>query len=340
MLVMKSSLMVMTLAVLMGLAFISFVRGKQPKGFNDERRILMKSVVSYPDRGRFGNNRYRGNCSGRLIEDIISQYHIQALSDYMAGGGTTEEVCRAHDVSGVFLDLNRGFDMMSMDIPERPQNIFWHPPYGQMITYSDEMYSAQSIIDQYGFDPRINDLSRAKDWDDFTRKMNYCCLKQFTALEKGGRMFVLMGDWKQKGKLYSMLCDIAKPGVLEQIVIKTQHNCVSDGRTYSNQNFVPIVHEYLMVVRKDEALLIPVALTKKTTMDMRDSRNATWRDVIAAILEDAKCPMSLDEIYAAVEGHKKCTENQHWRDKVRQTLQIYNCFQSIQRGIWQTVRAA
>ena len=40
-----------------------------------------------------------------------------------------------------------------------------------MIIYSDEQYKAQDVIDQYGFDPRVNDLSRAKDWDEFVRKM-------------------------------------------------------------------------------------------------------------------------------------------------------------------------
>lgn len=39
----------------------------------------MKSVVSYPERGQYGNNRYRGNCSGRLIEDLIAQYKIQSF---------------------------------------------------------------------------------------------------------------------------------------------------------------------------------------------------------------------------------------------------------------------
>ena len=210
----------------------------------------MKSVVSYENRdNRYGNNKYRGNCSGKLIEDLVQQYKIHQLSDYMVGGGTTEDVCREKKIPGTFLDLNRGFDMMTMDIPDRPENIFWHPPYGGMIIYSDQMYKADDIIRKYGFDPRKNDLSRAKDWDDFVRKMNYCMLKQFSSLEKGGRMFVLMGDWKQKGKLYSMLCDIAKPGTLEQIIIKMQHNCMSDNNTYSNHNFVPICHEYVKIGR-------------------------------------------------------------------------------------------
>ena len=79
----------------------------------------MKSVVSYPDRGEGGNNQYRGNCSPKLIEDIIAQYGVRNLSDYMVGSGTTEDVCNRLGVPGTFLDLNRGFDMMSMDIPDR-----------------------------------------------------------------------------------------------------------------------------------------------------------------------------------------------------------------------------
>ena len=184
----------------------------------------MESVVSYENRGNYGNNRYRGNCSGRLIEDLISQYRLTSLSDFMVGGGTTEDVCKAKGIPGTFLDLNRGFDMVSMDIPERIQNCFWHPPYADIITYSDKMYKAQDIITKYGFDPRVNDLSRCKNWGEFVKMMNYCCLKQYASLEKGGRMFVLMGDIKKKGRLYSMLSDIAKPGTLEQIIIKMQHS--------------------------------------------------------------------------------------------------------------------
>ena len=296
--------------------------------------FVMNSVVSYPDRGEGGRNSYRGNCSPRLIEDLIDQYKIRYLSDYMVGGGTTEDVCRSRKISGTYCDLNRGFDLMTMEIPDRPANIFWHPPYGSMIVYSDQMYKARDIIDRYGFDPRINDLSRAKDWDDFVKKMNFCMLKQYCSLEKGGRMFVLMGDWKQRGKLYSMLCDIAKPGTLEQIIIKMQHNCVSDSRSYSNRNFVPIVHEYCMVVRKEAALVIPVVISKKCEMDMRDSHNTTWRDVVAAVLEEAGHPMNLDQMYKAIEGHKKCSNNQNWKAKIRQTLQLWSGFTHISEGVW------
>lgn len=309
--------------------------------------MFNSTICSYPERGKWGKNTYRGNCSGKIIEDIITTpcYHIldktgkaiARLSDYMVGSGTTEEVCRDYKVDGTFLDLNRGFDMMTMDIPERAENIFWHPPYGNMITYSDKMYSAQGIIDKYGFDPRVNDLSRNKDWNDFVKKMNYCCYKQYLSLEKGGRMFILMGDWKQKGKLYSMLVDICKPGTIEQIIIKAEHNCVSDGNTYTNRNFVPIQHEYLLVLRKDEAFLIPCKLTKDTKNKITQFQNATWRSIVAAILESFDRPLALKEIYDAVRdsAKAKCEGNNNVEAKIRQTLQTCKEFARVGEGVYQ-----
>lgn len=292
----------------------------------------MNSIVSYPDRGQYGNNRYRGNCSGRLIEDLIEQYHIKQLSDFMVGGGTTEDVVRAKGLEGHFADLNRGFDMMSMDIPERSLNIFFHPPYGSMIQYSDNMYSAQDVKDKFGIDCAEADLSRCKDWDSFIRKLNYCMMKQFESIEKGGRMFVLMGDMKKQGKLYSMLCDIAKPGTLEQIIIKAQHNCWSDSQTYSNRNFVPIIHEYLMVVKKESSLIVPVAYGLHRTFDYLAHACGSWRDLIHDLIENKASEMSLEELYSKVEKCPKTKSNPHWKEKVRQVVQNERYFKRTARG--------
>lgn len=293
----------------------------------------MLSVVSYPQRGIGGNNNYRGNCSPKLIEDIINQYKIKSLNDYMVGSGTTEDVCKRMNVAGNFYDLNRGFDLLSMEIPDNPENIFWHPPYDNLVVYSDEMYKADDIISKYGFDPRINDLSRCRDWDDFVKKMNYCCLKQFTALQEGGRMFILMGDIKKKGKLYSMLCDIIKPGTLEQIIIKMQHNCMSDRNIYSNRNFVSIVHEYLLVLMKESAKIFNIKFTKDILLDIRDSLTARWRDVVSAVMERGKI-FTLKMIYSLIEGHKKTKNNKHWREKVRQVLRAFPEFICVGRGLY------
>lgn len=68
------------------------------------------SIISRQRRLR--KNSYRDNCSGRLIEDIISQYRLEGLSNFMVGSGTTEDVVRSLDFRGSFADLSRGTDML------------------------------------------------------------------------------------------------------------------------------------------------------------------------------------------------------------------------------------
>lgn len=303
----------------------------------------MESIVSYPERGNYGRSSYRGNCSGLLIKDIISQYRLSGLSDFMVGSGTTEDVVRETGIRGDFADLNRGYDMMTMDIPARAENIFWHPPYGSMIQYSDSMYSADQVARTTGLDAgliRANDLSRCKDWDDFVKKLNYCMLKQFAALEKGGRMFTLVGDMKKSGRLFSMLCDILKPGTLEQVIIKAQHNTVSGRKEYSNSNFIPIVHEYIIVTRKDAGIIIPVSVGHRETYDMRRFSSQSWRDLVYGIIQDNGGTMSLQELYDAVKDSNKAKRNIHWQEKVRQTVQNVKHFIRTERGCYSTLSAA
>lgn len=70
----------------------------------------MKSIVSYPERGKDGKNNYRGNCSGLLIEDLIKQFQVQEITDFMVGSGTTEDVANRMGIESHCYDLNRGFD--------------------------------------------------------------------------------------------------------------------------------------------------------------------------------------------------------------------------------------
>ena len=294
----------------------------------------MKSIVSYPERGEGGRNSYRGNCSPKLILDLYDQFRFHEISDYMCGSGTTEDAAKQIGIPSHCYDLNRGFDLMTMDIRERNEFVFWHPPYGDMIQYAGSQYSAEEVLAKYGIDPMKSDLSQIKDWDEFVRAMNYCVMKQYASLEKGGRIAVLMGDMKRKGKLYSMLVDIAKPGTLENIVIKAQHNCWSDRQTYDGK-FIPIVHEYLMICRKDGELLIPVILTQHKTVDIRDIKSATWKDVVYEAMKAIGRSCTLEDIYSSIADHKRAKKNENWQAKVRQTLQLHpDLFQHVQRGVW------
>lgn len=303
-----------------------------------ESRTLT-SIVSYPERGEGGNNHYRGNCSPKLVEDLIGFFRPAEICDYMCGSGTTKAAADKCGIGSHLYDLHSGFDVMNCEIPERPGFIFWHPPYWDIVTYSDVMYSAADVQNQYGYDPKQFDLSRIPDWDSFVKAMNYAMLKQFSALEKGGRMAVLMGDIKKKGKLYSMLAEIVKPGTLENIIIKAQHNCFSDKIQYSG-SFIPILHEYVMIVRKDDAILYPILFSEKKQVDVRDMPSATWRDVVAAVLEQCDEAVPLTYLYEQIESHERAKTHKWWKEKIRQTLQ-YNPehFLHAGRGLWSLKKA-
>ena len=302
----------------------------------------MQSIVSYPDRGSYGRNSYRGNCSGLLIKDIIEQYHLQGLSDFMVGSGTTEDVVREAGLRGTFADLNRGYDMLSMDIPERAENIFWHPPYHDMVVYSGREYNPKAVEQATGLSAGAilaDDLSRCKDWPEFVRKMNACMLKQFAALEKGGRMFVLVGDLKRHGKLFSMIRELVCPGTMENIIIKAQHNTWSERQSYTG-NFVPIVHEYLLVTRKDAGLLIPVSYGVSREYDMRQCEGQSWRDLVFSVLQERGGQMSLQELYDALKDSAKAKANPHWMEKIRQTVQNLKTFRRTERGCYAALAPA
>lgn len=298
------------------------------------KKTNLTSIVSYPERGEGGSNKYRGNCSPKLIEDLIGFYQPKEICDYMCGSGTTGAAANACGIQSHLYDLHSGFDILNCDIPERSEFTFWHPPYFDIIKYSDVMYSAANVKAKYGYDPREFDLSRIPTWEGFVEAMNYAMMKQFAALEKGGRIAVLMGDIKKRGRLYSMLAEIAKPGTMEQIIIKAQHNCVSDRIQYSG-NFIPIQHEYVMICRKDNPIQIPVMLSKTYQADIRDMRGSTWRDVVYSIMESQKEPVSLTYLYEQIEGHAKTKSNENWKEKIRQTLQKYpKYFRHTERGMW------
>ena len=294
----------------------------------------LTSIVSYPERGEGGNNKYRGNCSPKLIEDLIGFFKPSEICDYLCGSGTTGAAAAKCGISSKLYDLHSGFDLMNSEIPDRPEFIFWHPPYWDIIKYSDVMYRASDVQNRYGYNPCQFDLSRIAEWDEFVKAMNYAMMKQFSALEKGGRIAVLMGDIKKKGKLFSMLAEITKPGTLENIIIKAQHNCFSDNIQCSGK-FIPILHEYVMSVRKDDALFYPILFSEKRKVDIRDMPGATWKDVVASVLESAAGPVTLSWLYEQIEPHKKAQNNQWWKEKIRQTLQIHpSHFMSNGRGLW------
>lgn len=61
----------------------------------------LTSIVSYPERGTGGNNRYRGNCSPKLIEDLIGFFKPAEICDYMCGSGTTQDAAHTMGIISI-----------------------------------------------------------------------------------------------------------------------------------------------------------------------------------------------------------------------------------------------
>ena len=78
-------------------------------------------------------------------------------------------------------------------------------------------------------------------------------------------------------------------------------------------------------------------MAKDISLDIRDSLDATWKDVVVAALEYLGSSASLDQIYVQLEGHRKSLVNSNWKAKIRQTLQyLRECgiAASTERGVW------
>ncbi|MFC1765392.1 DNA methyltransferase [Planctomycetota bacterium] len=203
----------------------------------------MTSVVSYPNRCQlFGDSRYRGNCDGRLIKDLILRYRARRVADPMQGSGTSRDVVsglnkyKNQGISYWGGDLRQGFDLTKQDLPGRFDFVWIHPPYWNIIQYNSGE----------------NDLSSSESYERF-REMLLICLKRcYTALETGGRLAVLIGDVRRKGQYTPIIKDVLNfpYGEVRSIIIKVQHNCNSDRKRYGRMEDVSIKHEYCVVFKK------------------------------------------------------------------------------------------
>ena len=71
--------------------------------------ILRKNdstVLSYKDRGPWGNSKYRGNCSGYVQAFLIRKYQVERFAELFAGSGTGYDVCQDMGVGYFGADLN------------------------------------------------------------------------------------------------------------------------------------------------------------------------------------------------------------------------------------------
>lgn len=291
--------------------------------------MTLTSIMSFPDRGKWGNSKYRGNCSGYVPKTLLEHFKPKKVTEVFAGGGTMRDVCSEMGYSdSIHLDLNPaygGWNALRDEMPVGSDFIFSHPAYHNIIVYSGEMW---------GDKPHPDDLSRCESYEDFLQKLNFVNEKMFHSLRNGGRMAILIGDVRRNGEYFPIFSDMRRIGKLESIIIKEQHNVVSNKTNYSGK-FIPIMHEYVMIFRKDNPYFIPYSFQLSLDYDIRNDRNATWRDIVQACLEKLGGKATLNELYQEIEGVERTKDNAFWKDKVRQVLnQHKRDFSPVDRGIW------
>lgn len=279
----------------------------------------MNSVVSYKDRGSYGDYSYRGNCTGRIIKDLIMQFYPNSkpkkFIEIFSGGGTGQDVAKELNISNsLHLDLINGWDALVDEIPSGSDIIFSHPPYWDIIKYQNQ---------RNNYD--CNDLSNQMSYEEFIKKLNKVNAKIYCSLVNGGRHAILIGDVRKQGKYYSIIKDMAWYGDLESHIIKIQHNCNSDGRNY-NGSFIPIKHEHLLVFRKNQIWIVNIKQTIEGKANILHSNTATWRDIVQAAIESLNGKATIEELYKILKYSKKAKNNNFVREKIRQTLNINRNF--------------
>jgi len=233
--------------------------------------LELNTVWSFPQRGNWATHdaKYRGNWSPYIPRNLLLRYSNQGDSvlDQFVGGGTTlvEAKLLNRNIIGVDINpqaLERCREKIHFEwenggqvyikqgdardlhfIPnERIDFICTHPPYADIIKYSD------------GIEGDLSSLSVK----NFLEQMKIVATECYRVLRKGKFCAILMGDTRKKGCVVPMSFDVMKifegaGFALKEIIIKEQHNCKATGFWKTNSmkyNFLLLAHEYLFVFRK------------------------------------------------------------------------------------------
>ncbi len=245
------------------------VKGLQPENFDLE----CATVWSFPRRGNWATHRsdYRGNWSPQVVRNLILRYSNEGdiILDPMIGGGTTLIECKLTGRKGIGIDINPeairitkerlNFDYLYSEkqkcwlgdarnlkviADNSVDMILTHPPYADIINYSDGTIRA--------------DLSNIHSIDDFCNEIELVARECFRVLKADKYCAILIGDTRRKKfyipLAYKVMERFLKAGfILKEDIIKVQHNCKATGfwvKKSKGYNFLLIMHEHIFVFYK------------------------------------------------------------------------------------------
>lgn len=238
----------------------------------EDFKLETTSIWSFPERGNWASHSgsYRGNWSPYVPRNLIVRYTKErdwVLDPFLGSGTTAIEAALLHrnfvgiDINPKAVDcsiqnmkniqsdcykeirLGNACDMSflkndSIDL------ICMHPPYCNIIKYSDNIENDLSLL----------------SLDKFYEKMQDVAKESFRVLKNEKYLGLLIADMRVSGNIIPLGFGVMQIFIdsgfeLKEIVIKEQHNCRSTTKWESiskKRNFLLIKHEYLFILKKIE----------------------------------------------------------------------------------------
>jgi hypothetical protein len=274
--------------------------------------------------------------TGHVYKALFEQLKPATFVDPMVGSGTSVEVAREMGIEAVGLDLHSGFDALSMSILAavgKPSDlVLSHPAYGGMIVYSGPG-------GMWGEEAHPSDLSRCIDDEDFNQKLQMVLLNQREATGGGGYYGTIIGDWRRNGQYSCYMAEAvarAPKAELAAVLIKQQHNQRSSYKAYGKMRLPFITHEYILLWQKPRTVMSALALLKDLAQQQSQRLRGTWRAVVRNALAQVGGKSDLPTLYKAIESAEpdRIADRAHWKEKVRQTLQLHKDFERVHEGVW------
>ncbi len=204
----------------------------------------LTSIHGTVRRGPYGDPRYRGNCSGYLIKDLLRFFGARNVLDPMTGSGTCKDVCQELRIPCHSFDVTAGIDAAN---PASYQAIgafdfVWlHPPYWRQIQYSN--------------DARC--LSNAPSLRAFLERMRAVIRNCRDVLKPNGKIAILIGDYSDRGRRQIPLTHLTMHVAMSEglwptctDIVRLQYGNRSSRKSYSS-SFIPGLHDLCMILEKD-----------------------------------------------------------------------------------------
>ena len=234
-------------------------------------KLETTTIWSFPDRGNWATHRgdYRGNWSPHIPRNLILRYtkENELILDCFLGSGTTLIEAKLLNRNSIGVDINPNSLKIAKERLNFTSNshakqsiyqgdarnlyfinddsidfICTHPPYADIIHYSDNQF---------------DDLSNM-NVNSFLEELEKVSIELYRSLKKGKYCAFMIGDIRKNGVLtplgfLSLNIFLKQKFILKEIIIKEQHNCKSSDFWVNKSkqlNFYLLAHEYIFVLLK------------------------------------------------------------------------------------------